>query len=277
MVFAVEGNMKHFIVGCVVLPFVALACTGSSEDGDGDGNAALSGFIADYCDAFMPCCAEAGLPADGARCRALFGEAFGADDFEFDEAAADECSSWFETVSGTTAVCDGSPELPAACGEIFTPKGDGAPGDRCSSPGDCALSPEGGVRCVGWGDAPRSCQLVIEGVEGSAPCGWTVLEGGTSVSSSNPGEPRVYSCDVADGLRCDGTACVRLVPTGGSCVLSEECELGTYCASASCTPKVPTGGACTRFDECAGGACQNSVCAEEGDLALGFICGSSGT
>jgi hypothetical protein len=85
--------MKHFFVGFVVLPIVALACAGSSGDGDGDGNAALSGFIADYCDAFMPCCAEAGLPADGARCRALFGEAFGADDFEFDEAAADECLS----------------------------------------------------------------------------------------------------------------------------------------------------------------------------------------
>jgi hypothetical protein len=267
--------MKRFFFGFVVLPVVAISCSGSSEDsGEGGGDAALSGFIADYCDALMPCCAEAGLPTDGARCRALLGDTFGADDFEFDEAAADECSSWLETLSGA-AVCDGGAEFPAACGEIFTPKGDAAPGERCGSPGDCALSPEGGVRCVGWGDAPRICQVVVEGVEGSAPCGWTVLEGGGSVSSANLGEPRVYSCDVADGLRCDDTACVRLVPAGGSCVLSEECELGTYCASASCTPKVPTGGACTRFDECAGGVCQDQVCAEEGDLELVFICGGS--
>lgn len=267
--------MKKLLFGFLALPLVAAACSGRSEGGGDDGSDfALSDFLASYCRALMPCCVEAALPADGAQCRALLGSTFTATDYGFDETAAKECSAWLDTVNGT-AFCEGTGDFPEVCAEVFTPEGHGAPGDGCSSPGDCALSSEGGVRCVESDAGGRSCQLVVEGTEGSTPCAWTVLEDGTSISSSNQGEPRVYSCDVADGLRCDGTACVRLVPAGGACVLSEECAVGTYCSSASCTPRVPTGSACTYYDQCLGGACENQVCGESDDLGLVLVCGGS--
>jgi hypothetical protein len=267
------GARVRGVLAVALFPAVAFAC-GASESRDDGTDPRITAFIADYCDAQMPCCAEAALSTDGVACRTLLDETFASGDFGFDAAAANECSAWLETVNGT-GLCKGTAAVPLACGSVFSPQGDGAPGDRCDSAGDCALSTEGGVRCVGSA-SQDSCQLVIEGTEGSTPCGWTVFSSGTSVSSSNLDEPRVYSCALADGLRCDGNVCVRIVPEGGACVDSEECAEGTFCSLAgTCLTKTPTGGLCDFSDECAGGVCENGRCAEEADTWLTFLCGTN--
>jgi hypothetical protein len=271
--------MRRIILVCTLLPFVVLACSGKS-DGDGDdggtgSGASTSDFVEAYCDALKPCCAERGLPSDGAQCRALLGATFASGDYALDEAAANECSAWLESRMGAEHCSGLEDDAPAACGEVFTPKGHAAPGESCDSPGDCALSPEGGVRCVGSLSAGRTCQLVIEGSEGSAPCAWTV-RGGTSYSSSNLDVERVYSCDVADGLYCDDDACVRLTRPGGACIGSEECALGTYCGAAgTCISQLSVGSPCSSSDECAEGECENDVCVAAADSAYAFLCGES--
>jgi len=266
--------VKTLLLTAVVSVF-AFACSSSSEEDDEDdeGDARLRAFIASQCDALMPCCAEASLPTDGAACRTLFGETFATGDYAFDDAAAAECSAWLDGLSGTEA-CGDTIYAPEACGDVFVPQGDSQPGERCDTPGDCAASSEGGVLCFGGSGAQKTCQLVVEGTEGSAPCAWSV-RGSTSTTSSNFDEPRVYSCDVADGLYCDETTCVPVIAAGNPCSESKECALGTYCASDGlCTSQVPGGSSCESSDACLEGSCENFVCVA-GDIGLRFLCGAS--
>ena len=112
-----------------VFPLLVFACSGSSETDDEDGG--VRAFVADYCDAFMPCCAAASLPTDGAECRTLLGD-LTLDNLGFDEDAASECSEWLETLNGTD-LCRGAVTPVAACGNVFTPKGNRAPGESCDT------------------------------------------------------------------------------------------------------------------------------------------------
>jgi hypothetical protein len=273
--------MKKLVLAFVVFPVIALGCSSSSSEDDdndaNDDNARASEFIAGYCDALMPCCAGAGLATDGAQCRGLFGAVYGSGDYGFDQAAADECTAWLESVS-SAELCGDTVVTPPACERIFPPKGNQAPGQSCESTGDCALSPEGDVECIGVEPEQSICRLTIQGTAGSAPCGWT-LRDGVYTGGWNIDEPRVYSCDSADGLRCDGTACVRLIPEGGACLETDECAASAFCSleTGSCQPLLPAGSACKFFDQCSHGECTNLVCVPDSpeDLGLAILCGGN--
>jgi hypothetical protein len=184
--------------------------------------------------------------------------------------------AWLDTVS-SAGLCQDIVAAPPACERVFLPKGNHAPGQGCDSGGDCALSSEGDVVCLGPNPEQRICQLVVQGTEGSAPCAWTERDG-ESIGASNLDQSRVYSCDTADGLRCGGNACVRLVPEGGACVVTEECVVGTFCSpEGGCQPLLPVGAACKFYDQCLNGECTNQVCVPESeDFGLRFLCGVNG-
>jgi len=253
------------LIAFAVFPLLVFACSGSSHDEDGS----VRAFVADYCDAYMPCCAAASLPTDGVECRRLM-SAFTSGDFGIDEDAASECSAWLETLNGTD-FCQGAVTPVAACGNVFTPKGNRAPGQSCDTFGDCAPSSEGDVRCLGEPSGEKRCQLIIEGAEGSAPCAWSD-RGSSSTSSANFDLARVYSCNAADGLYCDDNSCAPISPAGSGCVESRECELESYCSDDGiCAPQFAAGSVCEYSEQCSQGSCVDDVCV--GNVTSTLLCG----
>ena len=238
-------------------------------------------FIGRYCDVYKPCCTAAGLPGDGAACRTLFMSTL-APQPTYDATVGESCLAALQETAAQPGFCEGDVPTPAACAQAFG----GAATGGCIQDSDCPPSDQGDVRCVSStmsGKVLYQCQIQTRGQLGSTPCvgdvrGGVTLYGGTS-DGSIPATGIL--CDAADGLRCDGTACVALATAGESCGgRSEECIDGDFCdvTVGQCAARKPIGTACIdQAHECADGSycdTDNATCVAQ--LDVNAACTDSG-
>jgi len=256
---------------------LGVAATFASCGGGGDDGGAA--FIARYCDLYVPCCAERGLPTDGRVCRASFGSTGRP---AYDATAGTACLTGLEQMVAASRdrFCGGEDDLPPACYEAFTDEA--APGSTCARETDCPPPSAGQVRCAAVsvvnGVDLRKCQVMLPGQEGSTPCVGTVAAGVITYSSSGDGATEVYLCDRAAGLRCAGDACVRLPIEGEPCSVSDECAEGTFCdfTLGTCGARKPIDAACGDQPlECVAGAYCNEVLVCAAQLADGAACAAN--
>jgi hypothetical protein len=268
-------------------------------------------FIAAYCDIFQPCCAEAGLRADGQQCRFFLGALAPGG---YNAQAGEACLAEFRAAAMQPGFCQTSMSMESeACSMVFPSTGTKQPGATCEDTNECARSPEGEVSCESTfvnGATIQKCQVQVRGQEGNTPCLGTV-EGNFTSYALSTGDvlPRGYLCHVADGLYCqDGGACTRLkqvgeVCMGGfvsdcarttycdfsqrmclarkvageACTGSDECEEGMFCPTNGrvCSAQSANGAACTESAQCVSQSCTNGTCqAGLDDFGLILICGS---
>src|SRR5262245_19412632 len=151
----------------------AIASAGSGCKSDDDQGAA---FIGRYCDIYKPCCTAAGLPGDGAACRALFATS-SSPKAKYDATQGDACISGLMEQSSQDGFCQGTVVPPSACARAF---GGGA--GACIQDSDCAPSSQGDVRCIAAtvnGQMVPKCQVQILGTAGATPCVGSVRGGVT--------------------------------------------------------------------------------------------------
>jgi hypothetical protein len=269
--------------------YTAAACSSSGNTGSVAGD--RDSFISQYCNEFMPCCAQVGKPTDGSQCRAFIG-AF-APSTGYDAAAANKCLDEVRAASKSATFCqDGmSSNTAPSCQAVFAQSSGGTrkPGETCSEDDDCASSTEGQVQCQSLytgGMTIKKCQVQVVGKAGDSPCVGTVDGNVTSYSSSGETEIPVkgFLCYVKDGLRCDSTtkACKAIPKIGEACESfgSNSCTKDAYCDSSTklCVARKAVGATCDTFssDQCAEGTYCNSttkVCTTA--LAIGAACTTS--
>ena len=208
--------------GLLVTAALVVACGNTS---DGNQARTIDAFLADYCDAFVDCCAPVALTYDRGQCidglrrRELIGTTY-------DQAQADGCLSALKAERALGAFCFAGP-LPttaAKCSQAMrgAPIGTGEPGNSCASTNDCAASPEGTVYCVGV------CGLAISAGEGEA-CetnAWAGLPGGA--------KGRTVVCDLTNDLYCheDSKVCTRRKAVGEACTdHGLDCVEGASCGA----------------------------------------------
>src|SRR3954465_6936858 len=75
-------------------------------------------FIGRYCDVYKPCCTAAGLPGDGASCRALFMSTLSAH-ASYNDTFGQSCLAALQATSGQPGFCEGDIATPAACAQAF--------------------------------------------------------------------------------------------------------------------------------------------------------------
>src|SRR5687767_6414728 len=85
--------------------------------GDGGGANTTTEFIASYCSLLQPCCAMAGLKADGQQCRTLLGAFAPAG---YTASAGEACLAALRAASGESDFCSGGLErADSACDKAF--------------------------------------------------------------------------------------------------------------------------------------------------------------
>jgi len=298
-----RASIPLALIGLVL---AAGGCGNSESDGASNKNE----FIASLCAEFADCCAAAGLPADGAQCRAFYG-AF-APAGSYDQASASACLQ--EIRAQGSAKCDMASGETPSCEKVFASGGTAEPGDACEDDADCAPSDEGETECVSEfvGDASiQQCQVRVPGVEGSSPCVGTV--DGNIIFGSGGDETiptKGYLCNTADGLTCDSQSgacealgavgepcsgglyacvqtaycdfgagvCQQRLALGEACAGDDECQASAYCepSDSTCAARRAVGEACMTNAECVSDNCTNQTCGgDQSNLALVFLCGSN--
>jgi hypothetical protein len=271
----------------LLLAFFVFAASCSSNSGDSTTAGDRSGFISKFCDQYMPCCAKAGRPSDGAQCRAFYG-AF-SNEGTYDAAAGSACLSEIKANSSSPTFCENgiSGSNAPSCSKVFSQTdGTKKPGETCASDSECAPSSEGDVDCRSLfkdGATIKKCQVQITGKAGDTPCLGTVDGNLTSYNSSGDTDilPRGYLCDIADGIRCDSATdkCVAIAKVGEACegFGSNLCTKDAYCDTTlkKCAARKPIGEACTS-DHCVEGAyCNTTTKVCTAAIAVGAACKSS--
>jgi hypothetical protein len=256
----------------------ASAAAGAACKKDEDPGAA---FIGRYCDVYKPCCTAAGLPGDGAACRTLFMSTL-APQPAYDATAGESCLAALQQSAGQPGFCEGDLATPSACAQAFG----GAATGACIQDSDCPPSDQGDVRCVSStmnGKVLHQCQIQTHGQLGSTPCLGSVRGGITRYGGTSDGSVPATGilCDAADGLRCDGTACVALAAAGAACSgLSEECVDGDFCdvTVGQCAVRKSIGAACIdQALECADGSyCDAASLTCVAQLDVGAACTDNG-
>jgi hypothetical protein len=252
----------------------AVACGSDKEDPG-------AVFIGRYCDVYKPCCTGAGLPGDGASCRALFMSTL-SPHASYNDTFGQSCLAALQATAGQPGFCEGDIATPAACAQAFGGAGAGA----CIQDSDCPPSDQGDVRCISStmsGNVLHQCQIQTRGQLGSTPCLGSVRGGITVYSGTSDGSipATAILCDAADGVRCDGTACVALAATGEGCSgLSEECVEGDFCdvTVGQCAARKSIGTPCIdQALECAAGAyCDTGSSTCTAQLDVGAACTDNG-
>src|SRR5262245_33343795 len=117
----------------LTLAAVAVAAAIASCGGSGGGDDG-AGFIARYCDLYIPCCAARSRPTDGRVCRASFASSGRP---AYDAAAGAACLTGLEQMVAASSdrFCAGEDDLPAACYQVFTDEA--AAGSTCARDSDC--------------------------------------------------------------------------------------------------------------------------------------------
>ena len=238
---------------------VAFAASSAASFGCGsDKEDPGAAFIARYCEVYKPCCAAAGLGGDGAACRSLFMSTL-ASHATYVGSAGEACISGLQQMADQPGFCEGDLAPPAPCAQAFG----GAATGACLQDSDCPASDQGDVRCVSStmnGKVLHQCQIQTRGQVGSTPCIGTVRGGITLYAGTSDGSIPATGilCDAADGLRCDGTACVALAAAGETCSgSSDDCAEGNFCdvTIGQCAARKPIGSACIdQALECADGS-----------------------
>jgi len=283
----------------------ALAATGSGLGCGSDKQDPGAVFITRYCDIYKPCCVAAGLPGDGAACKAVFASA-ASPHASYNATAGEACLNGLQAISGQPGFCEGDVVPPFTCAQAF-----GGAAGVCIQDNDCPAPAAGDVRCVSGfanGVDVRKCQIQIRGALGGTPCVGSV-RGGVALYSGTTGDiPDMgYLCNADDGLRCDGTsgACVALTADGAACELSSdcvvadfcdantgtcaarkangaacigqalECQDGSFCDEASllCAAQLDIGGACSRHEQCLSGNCPADTCQPTPPSGANPLCG----
>jgi len=297
--------------GVLALAFVAGGTTAVSCGGDGGGGnqsidrMAFMEFVAAYCDVFTPCCAAGGFATDGTLCR-MQGTVSPPSGFQ--KQAGDACLNDLRAAAATADFCVTGDSPVTSCQTVWGHHADKAPGQACTTHSDCAPSAEGSVVCTYAMGKGTICQVRTAGAENDTPCVGTIgTDVGFEPSSSSVTPDRGFVCDWGDGLRCDGTACVRLKPVGATCSLSfyecaatafcetatmtclerknaggpcgtgsYECAMGTTCGSnRTCVTKGGVGASCQIEVDCLSLNCRGGVCGEPVNAALLLLCGSA--
>ena len=270
--FLLRKPFSVVIVGCALVA-APIACSGSSG-GKND-------FIARYCAEFNPCCAKAGLPSDGAQCRAFLALAFSG---PYDASAGDACLADLQAESSSPTFCNANASLETlSCKKVFG-GGSSAPGSACTQDSECAPSPDGPVRCasvfLAGGAELKKCQVNIPGKAGDSPCVGTVRrDGSSSGSGSSDGvtdvPPRAYLCALAAGVYCDDNThlCTAIAALGESCAPASRfsCAADAYCdeASTKCVARKPTGAPCVFGGQCVAG----DTCDSKGNTCVALLAG----
>jgi hypothetical protein len=258
---------------------VAVAGLGAGPGCKSDDEDPTAAFIASYCDAYKPCCAAAGLPADGVACEALFASTR-SPQAVYDPAAGGHCISGLQQIASQPGFCEGELLPPSSCAQAF-----GASAGTCIQDNDCPAPAEGDARCVSGfaeGVEVRKCQTQIRGGLDATPCVGSVRGGVTLYSGTSSGDvpDTGYLCDAAEGLRCDGTACVALKAAGDPCELSTDCADGAFCDAntGTCAARKAVGESCIdQALECADGAyCDAAAMVCAGQMDVGAACTDNG-
>jgi hypothetical protein len=289
--------MKTKLTLVIALPILSLLACGGKSDAEK--------FADEFCGEISKCCAEKGLPSDGKTCRMLMGMSPG-----YNASAGEACLAEVRAQVSAGNFCQSTSSPQSSCSSVYSASsGDKKPGEACTNDADCAKSDEGQVVCKGTsvnGQSVEKCQIRITGKAGEACVG---TQDGDMFYGSGTGDEipsRVTVCNIADGLRCDGSACVALTAVGGSCFSSNDCVRSAYCDSSQgkcatriaidgacagrsyndcvaggycnstskrCTPQLANGATCSTGDMCLSGSCSGTVCADIGaTVGLGLLC-----
>lgn len=185
--------------------------------------------------------------------------------------------------------CDARRCLPRrVTGDACTRDGTCPMGDYCVA-GVCAALPGPGELCpTGRCSAGAACNgsiCVARGAVGSL-CTRTANGGDTCGSElvcthnanagtfqCTPGRAAGETCDsthrpCANGLRCDGGACIAAGVTDATCTGDHQCVDGFSCTGGRCTPRPLLGEACS-LAPCMIGTCRSGTCQHS---TAGFTC-----
>jgi hypothetical protein len=279
---------KSFGAAFLVISVFSAAAACSSGDSGGSVAADSSSFISQLCAEYMPCCAKAGKPSDGAQCRAFYSAFTGS--ATYDAAAGSKCLEEVRAQKGSASFCDEGISAPSCEKAFGSNTGTKKPGEACSEDEECAPSAEGKVECASLfvgGSQIKKCQVQVTGKLGDTPCAGTVDGNTTSFSGSGTATdipPKGYLCYVKDGLRCDSKtgACAAIAKVGEACegFGSYLCTKDAYCDTTAkkCVARKAVGAACTGFssEQCVEGAyCDSTTKACVASLAVGAPCKSS--
>lgn len=254
-----RGGVGSVAIVGVVIGWV-VACGGStSSSGSPVQKEDFSTQASDaLCDSLAGCCSTAGLPYDGAACRAGFAALLAPQasnpKIAYDATAGGGCVAALRGLG--CAPLDGVRE---PCGNVFA--GTVPNGGPCSSSDECAAPAGGRAFCLGG-----QCHAEPRGAAGDA-CSSTCTESGSSTScagfggvasggadgGTSPGGD-LARCYTNDGLTCGPSDTCEKVPA-----LSEPCTFGgcgenAFCdqsgAAGVCAARRDVGGTCNGFDEC---------------------------
>jgi hypothetical protein len=243
---------------------------------------AEAGWLAAYCELMKPCCAAEGLPTDGKQCAEFF-DGLGPEP-EIDLLVEKACIAEQQALAAKGKFCEDGRFDSELCQRAWRRKGTKTPGEACMEESECAQGPEGVARCypeeLTSGTAPMRCQIQARGIEGSKPCVATALGRAEQVPfTPMPFPLKGYVCYLADGLRCDGGACVRVKRAGEPCATLDDCMKGTFCNGLTkmCAPRKPLGADCSAGllgdKECDdGGWCPPNVQTCVAQVGYGALC-----
>jgi hypothetical protein len=248
-----------------------VACGGSTagSGGGGGGGTDINSFANQFCALYEPCCADAGLPANGQQCQVLV-VALGGSQGKYDAAAGSACLQALQQLANEGKFCSSGANAPE-CNKVFAGSSGGTqpPGAACAKDSDCASSADGKVTCAfyttfndaGGSSDNGSCVLEKPGNAGDSPCIATVKELANGVSETlfnfGSGMPPAqgFACDEANNLYCDSQshACAALSGVGGACQSSDQCTSTAYCdyASHACVARAQSGASCSGGALCA--------------------------
>lgn len=325
-------QIRTFVVASLTVLSTTFALAACSSDDDGStGGGNQSGkvapakasdfarvFASEYCDLTAYCCSSKGRTYEASSCvdslASIYSMVFS--EAKYDQSKAQACLDMLASAKGYYKnQCPGEADGPMesqgddtcgalmAIGDSDTGAGNKKPGETCTDSSDCAPSSKGEVWCVfsfeSGDNGPiehRSCQVQVPGKVGDAPC-----------RDSSDGAPlsEVFSCDQAQGLRCDASsnACAALSKSGESCTFDIDCEATLYCSQGSCVARkdvgddcaafvgpackeelfcdetsskckalLASGEACSTDQECKSGNCDSGHCKSDDDFLLDFAC-----
>ncbi|AKV03690.1 hypothetical protein AKJ09_10353 [Labilithrix luteola] len=281
--------------------WAVVACSGETSPETLDS----SGFVAQLCQLYRPCCERESLATDVRPCRDSYAKIAAVSDIDLAEANA--CLAERRARSNDPDFCLQQLDSAESCTRVFRrkPSPDGlALGARCTSDNDCAPAEGGTVRCARTDPVGKEiCQLQIDGHAGDGPCLGTVDVSGFVGQPGFYGAERAYLCHLSDGLYCTATStcaeakgvgqpcdgppwvctsgnfceyttktCMALLGEGSSCAQNLfACARGLSCNRGTCSAERAFGAPCTSGDDCGSKRCVDGTCASFAGQA--YFCG----
>ena len=244
------------VLGCVV----GLGCGGGPTTQNGDAGAwqptsDQQAFIAQYCDAIGPCCAQAGAPADaGTTCQSTLLRS----GVSADRSLRAACLAEVQQLAGESDCVPEVANRADPCVRTFNePSGPQAAGQPCAHNADCAGSAGTSTVCIVAPtptnlNAPPICVVRVVGKAGDQPCVGTIFPEGVTIEygvvldgSDTPLNHGVL-CERAKGLYCDPATrvCTPLLSESTPCTFADACASRVCRSDGTCSGIVSSGHAC---------------------------------